>query len=124
MNNYLLVMAIPDFESIMLPLLKFLNDGKSHSVSEAEEPLSSLFNLSIEERTQKKPSGGETLFHNRLHWAKFYLKKADLVEGPPRSSFKITPRGTNILKENLQKIDIKYLTRFQEFSDFVKKKRK
>ena len=116
-------MAIPDFESIMLPLLKFLNDGKRHSVSEAEEHLSSLFNLSLEERTQKKSSGGETLFHNRLHWAKFYLKKAGLIENPPRLRFKITTRGTKTLGEKLDKIDTTYLMQFQEFLDFIGKKK-
>jgi len=115
-------MVIPSFEDMMLPFLRFLGDGKSHSMKEAEGYLSNFFNLSYEERNKKKPSGNETIFHNRLHWTKFYLKNAKLVESPPRSNFKITARGSNVLKEKLEKIDIQYLTQFQEFADFVRKK--
>lgn len=115
-------MVIPSFEAMMLPFLRFLGDGKTHSMKEAEEYLSNFFNLSDEDRNEQKPSGKETIFHNRLHWAKFYLKKAQLVEGPPRSNFKITARGSNVLKEKLEKMDIKYLIQFQEFSDFIRKK--
>jgi len=122
--NEVLLVAIPAFEDIILPLLRFLKDGKSHSMKEAEEYLSNFFNLSKEERNQMKPSGNETIFHNRLHWAKFYLKKAHLLDSPPRSNFKITPRGLSVLKENLEKIDTKYLMRFPEFADFVQDKRK
>ncbi len=115
-------MTIPSFEDMMLPFLRFLEDGKSHSMKEAEEYLSDFFNLTDAERSEQKPSGNETIFHNRLHWAKFYLKNAQLVGSPPRSNFKITTRGSNVLKEKLKKIDIKYLMQFQEFADFVKKK--
>ena len=116
-------MTIPKFEEMMLPLLKFLNDGRKHDISEAEESLASLFHLSEEERKMEKPSGKETLFHNRIHWAKFYLKKAYLLEGPSRSSFKITSRGMSVLKENPKKFGIEYLKKFQEFSDFANRKK-
>jgi restriction system protein len=117
-------MAIPRFEDMMLPLLKLLGDGKSHSFKDAEEHLIKHFGLSEEEQKQQKPSGNETLFHNRLHWAKFYLKKAGLVDNPPRSYIKITKRGSGVIKENLEKIDITYLKKFQEFAIFVQKKQK
>ncbi|SMH72603.1 winged helix-turn-helix domain-containing protein [Candidatus Nitrosotalea okcheonensis] len=115
-------MAIPDLETIMRPLLEFLADGKPHVMDEAENHLAKIFGLSEEEKNKMKPSGSETLFHNRIHWAKFYLKKAGLVESPPRKPFKITPRGSTVLKEGKNKIKITYLKKFQEFSDFVDRK--
>ena len=75
-------------------------------MTEAEIHLAKYFSLSQEETTHLKPSGGETLFHNRIHWAKFYLKKAGLVDNPPRSSFKITQRGESVLRENPKKINV------------------
>jgi restriction system protein len=117
-------MPIPKAEDMMLPLLKFISDGKSRSIAEAEEHIANLFKLTKEERNTPKPSGGESLFHNRIHWTKFYLKKAGLLESPPRSSFKITSKGADLLKKNVGKIDINYLMQFKEFSEFVKKRKK
>ena len=116
-------MAIPDLETIMHPLLEFLADGKPHTLEETEKHLAKIFGLSGEEIARKKPSGGETLFHNRIHWAKFYLKKAGLLENPPRKPFKITPRGSTVITEGKNKIKISYLRKFPEFSDFVNKKK-
>jgi len=113
-------MPVPDLESIMMPMLKFLGDKKDHSMKEVEESLAIFFKLNEDEKRQLKPSGGESIFHNRLHWAKFYLKKAVLVEGKPRSGFKITPRGISVLKEGPDKIDTEYLTQFREFKDFIR----
>src|SRR5437899_2550738 len=98
-------MIIPDLETIMLPMLKCLKDQKEHSIGEIEEKLAQVFGLSDEEKTRQKPSGGESLFHNRLHWSKFYLKKAGLIDGKPRGTFWITERGNSVLKENPSKID-------------------
>lgn len=115
-------MAIPDLEKIMLPMMEFLKDQKKHLMHEVEEELAQLFGLSEEEKTRQKPSGGESLFHNRLHWSKFYLKKAGLIDGKPRGAFWISERGRAVLKENPQKIDTKYLMRFKDFSDFARRK--
>lgn len=116
-------MTIPDLETIMHPLLEFLSDGKPHAIGDAERHLAKVFGLTEEEKKKTKPSGGEALFHNRIHWAKFYLKKAGLVESPSRKPFKITPRGTIVLKEGKNKINIAYLRKFQEFSKFVERKK-
>ena len=116
-------MAIPDFEKIMLSMLKCLKDQKEYSMDEIEATLAQVFGLSNEEKTRQKPSGGESLFHNRLHWSKFYLKKAGLIDGKPRGKFWITERGKSVLKENPSNINTEYLMKFQEFSDFLGRKR-
>lgn len=116
-------MAIPDFESIMLPLLSYVKDGKEHVMREIENHLVIHFNLNEEEKNQLKPSGGETIFHNRTHWARFYLKKAGLLIDPKRSFTKITQEGLNALKQNPQRIDIKFLMKYTQFVEFYSKKK-
>lgn len=111
-------MAIPDYQTCMLPFLQFLGDSKEHSLREAEESLSKTFNLSDAERTELLPSGQQGIFKNRIGWARTYLKKACLVEAPKRGVFKITDRGLEILSTNPVRIDAKFLEQFPEFLKF------
>jgi len=111
-------MAIPDFQSIMLPLLKFSADKKEHSMREAMEFLSKQFNLTDEERRELLPSGQQAIFDNRVGWARTYMKKALLLESTSRGYFRITQRGLEVTKQNLTAIDVKFLGRFDEFKQF------
>ncbi|MFN2303445.1 MAG: restriction endonuclease [Anaerolineales bacterium] len=110
-------MTIPDFQSIMLPLLKLAGDGEIHNVNNATEELAKVFNLSNEEISRLIPSGS-LKFYNRVGWAKTHLKKAGLLEYPQRGYFKITQRGFDVLQEEPQKINMAYLKRFPEFIAF------
>jgi len=112
-------MAIPSYERIMLPLLRFLADMKEHSLLETVDHTSKEFNLSNDERKQLLPSGAR-LINNRVTWARTYLGKAGLLEGTRRGHFRITERGLQVLKENPNEINKKYLQRFPEFVKFVK----
>ena len=114
---------IPDYQTIMLPLLKFAGDGKEHHIREAINYLAEKFGLSDEERKLLLPSGQEYVFDNRVRWAKTYLTKAGLLDSPKRGYFKITERGLNVLKNPPQKIDNKYLFQFPEFVEFKTKRR-
>ena len=87
-------MAIPDYQSVMLPLLRYAADGQEHSVREAIEALADEFHLTDEERKELLPSGGQATFDNRVGWARTYMKKAGLLESPRRSYFKITGRAS------------------------------
>lgn len=110
-------MAIPDFQSIMLPLLKLAGDGNVHKITDATETLAEHFNLSDEEKS-KLISSGSPKFYNRVGWAKTHLKKAGLLEYPQRGYFKITQRGMKILQESPQQINMTFLKRFPEFIAF------
>ena len=90
-------MAIPDYQSIMLPLLKFAGDKKEHSIREAIEHISKLFNLSEDEKKELLPSGQQPIISNRTAWAKTYLKKAGLLDSTKRSYFKIAENGLAVL---------------------------
>lgn len=117
-------MAIPDYQTIMLPLLKFVADQKEHSVHEAVKFLANEFNLSDDERKEMLPSGQQEVFLNRVGWARTYMKKAGLLDSPKRGIFVITERGKKVLASNPSKIDNKLLTHYEEFKEFKKKKRK
>ncbi|HEX9251293.1 MAG TPA: restriction endonuclease [Ignavibacteriaceae bacterium] len=117
-------MAIPDYQTIMLPLLKFASDQKEHSVHEAVKFLADQFKLSEDDRKEMLPSGQQEVFVNRVGWARTYMKKAGLLESPQRGTFIITERGRKVLTSNPSKVDNKLLTNYEEFKEFKKKKRK
>lgn len=112
-------MAIPDYQSCMLPLLRFLADGGEHTLRDSEESLAQHFKLTPAERAKLLPSGQQGLFKNRIGWARAYLKMAGLVESPKRGAFKITPRGMEVLAINPSRIDIKFLQQFPEFVELL-----
>jgi len=112
-------MAIPTYEEIMLSLLKVLTDQNTCSTSEIRESLGEYFKLTEEEKSRILPSGTQTYFSNRVHWAKTYLLKASLIESPQRGNIKISQLGLDILKENPKGINSKYLERFPSFNEFI-----
>jgi restriction system protein len=111
-------MVIPDYQSLMLPLLKYAGDGKEHRIRDAVEKLAEEFRLSEEERKELLPSGQQAVFKNRVGWASTYLKKAELLNSGKKGYFSITQRGLNILKENHSSIDVNFLKRYGEFNKF------
>ncbi|WP_204216652.1 winged helix-turn-helix domain-containing protein [Pseudomonas saudimassiliensis] len=111
-------MAVPDFQSLMFPLLKFSADGEEHTMQEARDGLAKLMGLSEEDLRERLPSGRQTTFANRVAWAKVYLTQAGVLESPKRGRFHISERDRKILAEAPEKIDIKYLERFEEFQEF------
>jgi len=90
-------MAIPDFQSTMLPLLKYLSDGNEHSNQDIYEALENQFHMTEEEKKELLPSGKQRVFVNRVAWAKSYLKQADLVEAVRRGYYRITESGKDII---------------------------
>jgi restriction system protein len=110
-------MTIPDFQTIMLPLLIFANDDREHHIHEAVEKLSIEFSLS-EDENNLLLSSGQPVFYNRVGWARTYLKKAGILQDPRRGYLLITERGKEILREPPQKINIDFLKKFPEFVHF------
>ena len=110
---------IPTYEKIMLPLLKYLEDGNEHGISEIHDYLALKFNLSEEEERELLPSGQQPIFRNRIGWASTYMKKAGLLISPKRAHLKISEKGIELLKENPPEITAKFLTRYPEFVIFM-----
>ena len=111
-------MTIPDFQSIMLPLLQFADDKEAHNIHDAIKHLAELFSLSEDEKIKLLSSGRQTVFYNRVGWARTYLKKAGLLEDPRRGFFKITERGLGVISKKPTRIDRKYLKQFPEYIEF------
>lgn len=111
-------MAIPDYQSIMLPLLQFARDGGEHSLRETIEALVDKFELTDAERTELLPSGQQATFDNRVGWARTYLKKAGLLKSTRRGYYQISERGKDTLEENPPEINNAYLEQFPEFIKF------
>lgn len=114
---------IPTYEEILLPFLKHLKDGSEHSLSETHDALAQEFSLSEEEVREFLPSGQQAIFRNRIGWARTYLKKAGLVVSTKRAHFKITEKGKELLNQNPRELNAKFLTRYEEFVDFLNLKK-
>lgn len=111
-------MPIPDFQTLMLPLLRYCADGEEHSNRDAVPALAKEFGLSAEDLAELLPTGRQGRFDNRVGWAKSYLKQAGLLEFTGRGIFRITPRGHEVLKKKPARVDMKYLEQFPEYAAF------
>ena len=111
-------MPIPDFQSLMLPVLEFYGDKLEHGSQDALGHLKTKLKLTDEEINELLPSGRQFRFNNRVGWAIIYLKKSGLLNRPSRGKYIITSRGLEVLKEKPERINMKYLEKFQEYLDF------
>jgi len=116
-------MAIPDYQSLMLPLLRFAaKKGGELSTSEAVDVLSKELGLTDEDLKEMLPSGTQATFVNRVGWAATYMKKASLLEGTRRGYYRITERGKELLQKQPKIINVKILQQYPEFVEFQKLK--
>ncbi|MCC6801722.1 MAG: restriction endonuclease, partial [Anaerolineae bacterium] len=111
-------MAVPDFQSMMLPLLQVLADRNEYTFREVADMLVSGFRLTDDDLREMLPSGRQTKFTNRSSWARIYLKEAGLVAISERKTLSITQEGTEVLSNPPNRIDIKFLGRFPKFVEF------
>ncbi|MCC5985072.1 MAG: restriction endonuclease [Rhodobacteraceae bacterium] len=109
-------MAVPDFQSFILPVLQLFADGKT-SVKECIEPLKARLNIS-EEDAQLTLQSGQTVVYNRAHWARTYLGKAGLLESPRRGTHIITQRGLDILATSPSQLKVSDLKKIGEFREW------
>jgi len=108
---------IPDYQTLMLPVLKQSAKGEVR-ISDVVETLAKELGLTAEEQDQLLPSGKQTTFANRIHWAKTYLTQANLVRSTRRAHFIVTERGKEVLAKDPTKIDNDFLQQFEEFRAF------
>ncbi len=114
---------IPDFQTLMLPILTLVKDKKEYSLGEIVDTLADEFKLTSEERKELLPSGQTYMFGNRVGWARTYLRKAGLLDFPKRGMTCITERGLNVLQQKPKKINIAFLKQFPEFIEFQNTKK-
>ena len=111
-------MPIPDYQTLMLPVLKCVSDGQEHASKELRRKVSENLNISDEDLAERLPSANQSKFDNRVGWATTYLKKSGLLKSPKRGIILITDRGRDVLRQNPERIDNKYLEQFKEYQDF------
>ncbi|MDX5417625.1 MAG: restriction endonuclease [Hymenobacteraceae bacterium] len=111
-------MAIPDYQTLMLPVLKIASDSKEHSVKQTVENISLLFRLTDDEVSDLLPSGKEPVIVNRVRWSIFYLRKALLLAVTKPGHYKITDRGLKTFKCSPKQINNSFLNQFPEFVEF------
>ncbi|MDF7807782.1 restriction endonuclease [Pontiellaceae bacterium B12219] len=116
-------MSIPDYQTLMLPVLKLAADETEHKFSQAVEELADEFSLSPEEKNELLPSGSQAVFNNRVGWARSYLKQAGLLASPKRGYFSITDIGRKLLQTNPSRIDNSTLEQFPAFIEFKNRRR-
>jgi restriction system protein len=116
-------MAIPDYQTLMLPLLRLASDSGEHRFRDAVEQLASEFGITDAERSELLPSGTAPLFDNRVGWARTYLKQAGLLRSPKRGVFQISDAGCALLAENPRQIDVALLDRYESFREFRSRRR-
>lgn len=109
---------IPDYQSLMLPILRLLSDRQEYKYREIIEKMALEFQVSDDERKVLLASGNQAIFDNRVGWAKTYLKKAGLLDSPKRATFIITELGLQTLRKDIDRIDAKYLRQFPSFLEF------
>jgi restriction system protein len=112
-------MAVPDYQSLMLPLLRFAGEKKDEtSTGEAAAVLANELGLTDEDLKNMLPSGIQFTFVNRIGWAATYMKKAGLLEATRRGYYRITSLGQELLKKQPKSINVKLLKQYPEFVEF------
>ena len=102
-------MSIPDFQTLMRPLLELHGDKQEHLNRDLVNSLAETFSITDEERREMLPSGRAKMFDNRVGWAKTYIANAGLIEAPRRGISVITERGIALLSEHAGPINLRVL---------------
>jgi restriction system protein len=116
-------MPIPDYQTLMLPVLRLAAEGGERQVGEIAGRIADEFGLTPEERAELSPSGRQSVLHNRIHWAKLYMSKAGLIASPARGRFIATEAGKKALAGNPARIDVAFLMREPSFREFYKREK-
>lgn len=111
-------MPIPDYQTLMLPVLRACADGREHATAELGSEMAELFQLTEAERAELLPSGRQTVIASRTHWAITYMARAGLLQRSRRGFVRLTERGREVLARAPERIDNNFLMQFPEFVAF------
>lgn len=110
-------MPVPDFQSLMLPVLWALASGKSTSLRVVRQRVANALGLTDEDLREMLPSGRQSAFANRVSWAMRYLLRATLVERVRRGYYRVSDDGKRLLAKPPKRVDVRYLRRFPAFAE-------
>jgi restriction system protein len=111
-------MAVPDFQTLMLPVLREFADGAEHAPKEIRQRVADRLQLSPKDVEEMVPSGTQTRLANRVAWAHIYLKRAGLLASPRRGVYRIAERGQEVLKSPPDQLNMQFLERYPEYREF------
>jgi restriction system protein len=114
-------MPIPDFQSVMLPLITVLGDGQERNMRQVTDLLAESYHLTEKEREELLPSGQQSIFSNRVAWAKSHLKAAGLLENPIRGRVRISDLGRKVLADKPPLINVRFLKQYPAYCEFIGK---
>ena len=116
-------MAIPDFQSLMLPTLKAFAGSRERAVSQIREQVAAVQGLSAEDVREMLPSGRQSVFANRVAWALSHMGRAGLLERVRRGVYRSTPEGERLLSRGPSRIDIGLLGEYGEYREWRKREK-
>ena len=111
-------MAVPNFQSLMLPVLQALADGAATPISRVRARVAATENLTEDDLRELLPSGRQAVFVNRVSWAVIYMERASLVERVRRGVYRLAPEGERLLKQNPERIDLQVLSRYPAYREW------
>lgn len=111
-------MAIPDFQTMMLPILLTFRNGGPVKTTQLYSTVADHFNLTEEERTELLPSGRQQRFKNRVAWSLAHLNRAGLLERVGSGIYKLTAVGEKVVTSAPAKIDMHFLDQFPGHLEF------
>lgn len=117
-------MPLPDFPSLMHPLLTLLGNGEERPVQVIRDTLAEQFELTDQELEERLPSGRQQTYVNRVGWALAHLKGAACIEPTRRGVYRITDRGRQLLVDTSEgeRVDVRALNAFKEYRQFRSQK--
>jgi restriction system protein len=118
----LLSVPVPDFQTLMRPVLVAIDGGEPKSQAQIRDIVASALNVSDEDRQVMLPSGNQAIFANRVAWAITHMAQAELILRPERGRYVLSERGKSVLQEHPERVDLKVLQQFPEYQDFRTRK--
>jgi restriction system protein len=110
-------MAVPDFQSLMLPVLRAAARGDI-SAADLRGRVAAELQLTEADLAEMLPSGRQTTFANRTAWANVFLQRAGLLEKVSRGVYRITDEGRKVLAERPERIDMRFLERYPAYVEW------
>jgi restriction system protein len=111
-------MTVPDFQSMMRPVLELHADGLPHTSADVRDNVAQVLGVTEEDRQVPLPSGRTTRYANRIAWAVTHMAQALLLERPQRGVTQITSRGRDVLAKHPDRVDMGVLAQFPEYVEF------
>ena len=115
-------MALPDYQSLMLPCLRALEHEAELPLRDTRVRVAETERLTPEDTREMLGSGQQTAFANRVGWAMTYMVHAGLVERVRRGVHRLTPEGRRVLSASPTRIDLQTLSQYPSFVEWYRRK--